>query len=133
MNSDTSYDLLGPPPPQPTLTRTYNTKQVPIRNENAVKIQAKVRSHQAKEKVKKIKKKIDNLALATLQQGVKSFKNIPVQLNFKKMLGLGGSRRQRTHKRRQNKRKTLHKKKTQKRNTQKIKTQKRKTYKRRRH
>tara|TARA_Y100000741_G_C18078227_1_gene487527 strand:- start:197 stop:541 length:345 start_codon:yes stop_codon:yes gene_type:complete len=113
--------------------RSYNTEQVPIRNENAEKIQKKVRGNQARKNVEEMKKnmKTDNLALATLKQGVKSFQNIPVQRELKKMLGLklnGGSRRQRTHKRKQNKRKTLHKRKTHKR-----KTYKRKTHKKRRH
>ena len=122
-----SYGSLGPPPPPPTLTRSYNTEQVPIRNENAEKIQAKVRGNQAKEKVKNMKKnmKIGNLALATLQKGVTDLQTGPISREFKKMLGLklnGGSRRQRTHKRKQNKRKT-----------HKRKTHKRKTHKRRRH
>lgn len=120
-----SFDSLGPPPPPPTLTRSYNTDR---ENMSVTAIQANERTRQAKNKVKNMKKnmKIDNLALATLQQGVKSFQNIPVQREFKKMLGLklkGGSRRQRTHKRKQNKRKSLHKRKTHK----------RKTHKRRRH
>ena len=122
-----SFDL-GPPPPPPRLTRSYNTEQVPIRNENAKKIQKEVRGKQARKKVEEMKRKQNNLALATINQGVHPLTSHQVQHRLKRMLGVGGSRRQRTHKRKQNKRKTLHKRKSHKR-----KTHKRKTNKKRRH